>query len=116
MRKLFISIFTAISISATAQDISKGIDSMRKQLNKDMASYDSSRKISASLITAYQKRNDSLALARSMTQNTNNLVSFLKERDRKQQQAMWTRLGFGILMLGVLIFGLLRKRKRTNTQ
>lgn len=89
---------------------------MRKQLNKDMASYDSTRKISDSLITAYQKRNDSLALARTMTQNTNNLVSFLKERDRKQQQAMWTRLAFGILMLGVLIFGLVRKRKKKNIQ
>ena len=99
-----------------AQNMSKEVDSLRKQLNRDMASYDSSVKRSDSLIKAYQKSTDSIELARYMQQNTNNLVNFIKERDRKQTQAMWTRLGFGILMLGVLIFGLLRKRKKKETQ
>jgi hypothetical protein len=115
MRKLFFLVFTAISITCSAQDISKGVDSMRKQLAKDMASYDSAKKISESLMVVNNKRFDSVEMARN-NRNLDALVSTMRERDQKQKQAMWLRLGFGILMLGVLIFGLLRKRKNKNIQ
>jgi hypothetical protein len=119
MRKLSFLFFTIITISSSAQDISKGIDSMRKQLAKDMASYDSAKKVADSLMIFNNKRFDSLEMARFNEQNSRNLdglVSMMKEREQKQKQGMWLRLGFGILMLGVLIFGLLRKRKKKNIQ
>jgi hypothetical protein len=116
MRKLFLLLFTVISITSSAQDISKGIDSMRKQLNKDMAAYDSSAKVSDSLIKAYSKRNDSATMARFNEQNTRNLVSFMNEREQKQKKGMWMRLTFGGMLLVVGIFGILRKRKKKNIQ
>jgi hypothetical protein len=116
MRKIFILLFTIISITSSAQDISKGIDSMRKQLNKDMAAYDSSAKISDSLIKAYSKRNDSAAMARYNEQNTRNLVSFMNEREQKQKKDMWIRLTFGGMLLIVGILGMLRKRKKKESQ
>ena len=116
MKQIFILVFTILSFSSSAQDLSKSIDSMRRQLNKNMASYDSARKEADSLMLINNSRFDSVERVRYMEQNTRNLVSFIKERDRKQKQAMWTRLGFGMLMLGVLIFGLLRKRKKKGIQ
>jgi hypothetical protein len=119
MKKIFILLFTIISITSAAQDISKGIDSMRKQLAKDMASYDSAKKAADSLMLINNRRFDSVEMARFNEQNSRNLDGLLrtmKEREQKQKHAMWLRLGFGILMLGVLIFGLLRKRRKKNIQ
>lgn len=92
---------------------------MRRQLNKDMASFDSAKKTADSLMMFNNKRFDSVEMARFNEQNSRNLDGLLrtmKEREQKQRQGMWLRLGFGILMLGVLIFGLLRKRKKKDIQ
>lgn len=88
---------------------------MRRQLNKDMASYDSAKKVADSLMLINNKRFDSVEMERN-NRNLDALMSTMKERDQKQRQAMWMRLGFGILMLSVLIFGLLRKRKKKDIQ
>jgi len=119
MKKIPFLFFTLMSIATAAQDISKGVDSMQKQLSTQMAAYDSSAKVTDSIIKAFNKRNDSMEMARFNEQNSRNLdglVSMMKEREQKQKQGMWIRLGFGLLMLGVLIFGLLRKRKKKDTQ
>jgi len=120
MKKIFIILLsTSVGISCSAQDISKGIDSMRKQLNKDMASYDSARKRSESLMVVNNKRFDSIEIARQMEQNGRNLDGLLrtmKERDQKQKKAMWMRLIFGGALLGVGIFAMLRKRKKKDIQ
>jgi len=119
MKQIFILLFTIISVTTSAQDLSKSIDSMRRQLSKDMASYDSAKKITDSLVLISNKRFDSVEMARFNEQNSRNLdglVSMMKEREQKQKQAMWLRLGFGMLMLGVLVFGLVRKRKKKDTQ
>lgn len=119
MKKLLFLLFTITSIISEAQDLSKGIDSMRRQLDTDMSSYDSIRKETESLMVINKKRFDSIEMARFNEQNSRNLDGLLrtmKERDQKQRQGMWLRLGFGILMLGVLIVGLLRKRKKKSIQ
>jgi len=115
MKKLFFLFFTIISITASAQDISKGVDGMRKQLAKDMASYDSSKKIADSMMLINYSRYDSVDMARN-NRNLDALVSTMKERDQKQKQGMWLRLFFGVALLGVGIFGVLRKRKNKNIQ
>lgn len=57
---------------------------------------------------------DSATIAREMennTRNLNGLVSMMNERKRKEEKQMWLRLGFGIAILGIGAYGLLRKRK-----
>ena len=52
---------------------------------------------------------------RTMEQNNRNLDEFVRlqrEQEAKQKKAMWLRLGLGVFFLGVLVFGLMRKRKK----
>lgn len=116
MRKLCIVVCMLLSINAFSQQPDKKFEELQQQIAKQRAELDSSSKVTDSILLANARRNDSATLARSMEQNTNNLVSFMKERDRKQKQAMWRNLGIGILMLVVLVVGLLRKRKKKDTQ
>ncbi|MBL7702589.1 MAG: hypothetical protein JNM14_10075 [Ferruginibacter sp.] len=119
MRKLFLPLFILFGITTTAQDLSKKIEQARKDLAKQQAAFDSSRKSFDSIYAANLKKRDSIDRVQFTEQNTRNLNSFVKtmqERNRKQKQQMWMRLGFGALMLGVLIFGLLRKRKKKEVQ
>ena len=115
MRKLSFLFFTIITITSSAKDISKGIDSMRKQLAKDMASYDSAKKAADSLMLINNRRFDSVEMARN-GRNLDALMSTMRERDQKQKKAMWLRLFFGVALLGVGIFGILRKRKKKDIQ
>ena len=43
--------------------------------------------------------------------NLNHLVNTINERKRKEQQRAWLRIGFGVLILGIGAYGLLRKKK-----
>ena len=57
---------------------------------------------------------DSLNMVEFNRQNERNLNSFMaarKEQERKDMQRMYWRLGFGILMLIILIVGWRRKKK-----
>jgi len=59
-------------------------------------------------------RTDSMNMVRFNEQNTRNLDAFMaarKEQENKQMKRMYWRLGFGILMLIVLIVGWTRKKK-----
>ena len=115
MKSLLILLFASLCITCAGQDISKGLDSMRKELAKNMASYDSAKKISESLMVFNNKRFDSVEMVRN-NQNLDALVQTMHERDQKQRWAMWMRLIFGVLLLGVGIFGIFRKRKKKDIQ
>lgn len=116
MRKLCVVACMLLSINAFSQKPDKKFEELQQQMARQRAELDSSSKVTDSILLANAKRRDSADMARYMERNTNNLVSFMKERDRKQKQAMWRNLGFGILMLVVLIVGLLRKRKKKEIQ
>jgi flagellar biosynthesis/type III secretory pathway M-ring protein FliF/YscJ len=91
----------------------------KKSIAKQRAELDSIQKVNDSLFALRMKRSDSIEMVRFNEQNTRNLNSFVKnrqERDRKQKRAMWMRLIFGGLLLGVGIFAILRKRKKKNIQ
>jgi Tfp pilus assembly protein PilN len=118
MRKSFLSLFILFSLTATAQKTNK-FEDLQKNIAKQRAELDSMQKVNDSMFKVRMKRSDSIERARFNEQNTRNLNSFVKsmqERDRKQKRAMWMRLGLGVLMLGVLIFGLLRRRKKKEIQ
>lgn len=115
MRKLFLPLFILLSITTTAQKPDK-LEELQQSMARHKAEFDSMQKINDSLFAMRMKRDDSIATARYMQSNTNNLLNYMRENERKKKQAMWMRLGFGVLMLGVLIFGLLRRKKKTTVE
>jgi hypothetical protein len=113
MRKSFILLFTLISITATAQKPDK-LKELQESIAKHRAELDSMQKANDSLFAVRMKRSDSAEMARFNEQNASNLNSFvrnMKERERKQKQAMWMRIGAGLLFLAIGIYGVTRKRK-----
>lgn len=88
------------------------IKKMSKEIDSSMKALDS---INERLNNSY-KSMDSAYMKRQMEQNTRNLDAFMamqREREAKQKRSNWIRLGIGVLFLGVLVFGVLRKRKKT---
>jgi len=119
MRKLLVILFTLVSTTVVSQDLSKQIEEMRQQAAKQKAELDSMQKVNDSLFAVRVKRSDSIEMARFNEQNARNLNSFvrsMREREQKQKKAMWMRLIFGGLLLGVGIFAILRNRKKKNIQ
>lgn len=60
---------------------------------------------------------DSAQMARDMEMNNRNLDALMrtmKEREKKQQQQMWLRIGFGVVLLGVGIYSFVRKKKKVD--
>lgn len=61
---------------------------------------------------------DSLAKKQSMDQMNQNLNRFVKDmqaRDKKAKKEAMIRIGIGVLFLGVLVVGILRRRKKKTT-
>ena len=115
MRQLCLLVCLLFSVTAFSQTPDQ-MEELKEKIARSNASLDSSKRITDSIMLESTRRLDSANLARHMEQNTNNLVRFMNERDKKAKRGMWLRLGFGVLMLGVLIFGLLRKRKKKEIQ
>jgi len=89
---------------------SQNIDSLTRAI-------DSSSKAFQEVEKSFQNLQDSLyrvQMQRSLDQNSKTLDSFLagmKEREKKEKQQMYIRLGLGAVFLTVLIIGLARRRK-----
>jgi septal ring factor EnvC (AmiA/AmiB activator) len=114
MRKLLFILCMLLSITTVAQDLSKDIEKMQREIAKQRAALDSSQKVRDSLLLQGVKKNDSAEMARYMEQNTRNLDSFvknMKEREQKQKLSNWMRIGAGLLFLAIGIYGVMRKRK-----
>ena len=90
---------------------------MKRQIDSSMKELDS---INARINEGYKQTMhtmDSINNHLEQQRNIRSLESFMamqKEREAKQNKAMWLRLGFGIILLGVLIFGWMRKRKKAT--
>ena len=89
-------------------------DKQLKEMHDNVAKMDSvTAKLNES-INASMRVTDSLDMVRFNEQNTRSLNAFMAERreqERKATQRIYWRLGFGILMLAVLIVGWRRKKK-----
>lgn len=113
MRKSLLLLFICSATLAFPQkDLDKEIKALRQRL-------DSSRIATDSFLKQQMKRNDSIEMACFNEQNARNLNSFMRdmqERNRKQKRAMWLRLIFGIALLGIGVFSVLRKRKKKGIQ
>jgi len=72
---------------------------------------DSMRQILAAQM-AYQNSIDKVRSMESMSRNLNSFVKEQKARENREWKRAMLRLGIGIFFLIVLIWGLLRKRKK----
>ncbi|UEG49988.1 hypothetical protein LK994_00685 [Ferruginibacter lapsinanis] len=82
------------------QDNARKMDSVTRKMNES--------------INESIRRMDSLNMIETNKQMTRNMDAFMAERkvqEKKAKQRMYLRLGFGILMLVVLVIGLRRKKK-----
>ena len=108
--KLLTFIFLVFTFTANAQLSEKQL----KEMHDNVAKMDSvTAKLNES-INASMHRTDSLDMVRFNEQNTRSLNAFMaqrKEQEQKAKQRMYWRLGFGVLLLVVLIVGWTRKKK-----
>ena len=86
-----------------------------KQLNENIDKPDSQTKEMNASVERNMHSIDFLNMARSNEQMGRNLDSFMAERreqERRQMRQAYVRIGFGVLMLIVLVVGLMRKKKK----
>jgi cytochrome c1 len=108
---LFLLLFAA---SANAQLSEKQL----KELHDNTAKIESTSVKLNEAMNASMHVTDSLNMVRFNEQNSRNLDAFLaqrKEQKKKDMQRMYWRLGFGLMMLVVLIIGWKRKKKQQVT-
>ena len=87
---------------------------MHQQMEKNRLSLDSNMNSLNSSIKYVNKFTDSMDRVRQIETNHRNLdglVSMMQEREQKEKQAMWLRIGFGIAILVIGIIGITRKKK-----
>lgn len=109
MKAVFIT-FLFISFGATAQLTNKQIEELRQ----NTAKVESSRVQLEAVMKESQRRMDSANMAQFNEQSTRNLNAFMaarKEQERKAMNRTYWRIGFGVLMLIVLVVGWARKKK-----
>ena len=111
--KYVISILLCFTMLASSAQISD------RQLKENIAKLDSQTKELNESIARNMHYSDSVNTARSNEQMNRNMDSFMAERReqerRQMRQAFW-RIGFGVLMLVVLVVGLVRRRKKTDNR
>ena len=112
---LITAVMFSVTVSYAQKDTSPKLlhidnEKLSKQIDSSMKQLDS---INERLNNSY-KIMDSANRRQMMEQNNRNLDAFMamqREREAKQKKAMWIRLGLGVLFLGVLIFGVMRRKK-----
>ena len=117
MHKLLLLLLLCSSLNGFSQTADKSLIKMQQDIERQRKSLDSSMKASDSILAASTMVYDSANMAREMERNNKNLNLFMldyQERERAAKKRMWWRLGFGVVLLGVGIFGMLRRRKKTK--
>ncbi|MFN8252534.1 MAG: hypothetical protein U0V75_11705 [Ferruginibacter sp.] len=110
MSKIFTFLLLVASTVASAQLSEKQL----KELHERTAKAESSRVQLEAAMKESQRRADSINMAAFNEQNTRNLNAFAaarKEQERKSMIRMYWRLGFGAIMMVILVVGWSRKRK-----
>ena len=115
-RRLVLISMIACSI-AFAQNSNKELNEIHQQLGKQQKQTRSdSTKMDTpeSFYEQQSKRTDSLDNITHQEQFDRNMDGFyneIKEREQKEKRNMWLRLGFGIILAAVGIYGVMRKKK-----
>ena len=109
MRYLFLCFLLSASVAHAQLS-----DKQLKELHDNTAKIESTSVKLNEAVNASIHATDSLNMVRFNEQNTRNLNAFMAERkvqEQKAMQRMYWRLGFGILLLIILIVGWMRKKK-----
>jgi parvulin-like peptidyl-prolyl isomerase len=94
-------------------DMGKDLQKMQQQTDSSIKALDS---LNAHLNDGYKKTMDSVYNHLETEQNNRNMDMFLqmqREQQAKQKKEALLRIGLGVLFLGVLVFGLMRRRKKS---
>ena len=118
MKNLFTLFLIFFSISGLAQNSNRDLDEMHQQMEKNKISLDSTMNNLDSSLQRANKFNDSMETARQIESNNRNLtglVNMMQDREKKERQTMWLRIGLGIGILIIGIIGIARKKKVNST-
>lgn len=106
--RYYISLLLCFTLAASSAQVSD------RQIKENMAKLDSqTRELNESMARSTHSI-DSIIMVRSNEQMARNMDSFMAERreqDRRRLKQMYWRLGFGVLMMVVLVVGFVRRRK-----
>jgi ribosomal protein L9 len=111
MRRIITAICLLAAFTANAQtneSLKTQADGLKQQMESNRKKIDSS-------MNALQKRLDSQHTAQIKMEAARNgemILRWHNERQAKQKKQMFLYLGMGIFFLVVLIFGLMRKKKK----
>jgi hypothetical protein len=111
MKKLLSILFLFIYTGVTAQLSEKQLN----QLHENTAKAESSRVRLEAGLKETQRAMDSINRDNFNKQNIRNLNAFMAQRKVQEQKAekrMYWRLGFGVLMVVVLVVGWRRKKEK----
>jgi len=119
MKKIMACLFLFTSNIAFTQNSSKDLNELHQQIEQQRKKLDSSIKATDSLFSQPDLYYDSTARAREMDNNIRNLNMLsesMRERENKQRQQAWWRIGLGIALGIVGITAALRKKKKKETE
>ena len=118
MKTLFTLALIFFSTIAFAQNSNKDLNELHQQIEKNRQRLDSTMSAFDTTMQNATQFNDSMATARQIESNNRNLgglVSMMKEREKKERQRMWLRIGLGIAFLIIAIIGIARRKKTKTT-
>ncbi len=122
MKLLIAALFMLTFLASNAQKSQPKLipidhEKMKQQIDRSMKELDSINMRMNEGMKRSMQTMDSINNHLEKERNIRSIESFMamqKEREAKQKKSNWLRLGFGIILLGVLIFGWLRKRKKAT--
>lgn len=118
MKKLFLIFPLVINSIAFAQEGSKHMKDMHKEIERQMRSLDSLKVNLDSQIIKMGTFSDSAARAKDIEQNNRNLDAIMTpihEKDRQVNRRIYWRIVFGLALLCIGIYGVFRKRKKNTS-
>lgn len=108
-RKFLLFLLLCFTILSSSAQISNG------ELKENIAKMDSQTNELNKSLERNMHRIDSIEMVRSVEQMGRNMSSFMAQRseqERKEKRQAYLRIGFGVLMLIILVIGLRRKKKQ----
>jgi hypothetical protein len=112
IKRTFTTVMLALAVFVTAAQPGTDLKQVTEQVKQQRISLDSTNKNLEATMNNMKRSLDSLRNVEMQKQAQRSgamMLQWHKERQAKQKKQLFMYLGLGILFLGVLIFGLMRK-------
>jgi hypothetical protein len=96
------------------KQLSKDLDKSMAELKKQMAQSDSLRKASEEMMARHHDSMQTVQIKREAERSGQMMLQLHNERVAQQKRKMFIYLGLGVFFLGILVFRLIRMRKKKN--